>query len=179
MAVGGPHSESLCTAADPSRAGVGAQRGTCTLPQNCQNISPRSVATCPGLISELSQITLMGTRTGALSVGTALPSERRGQECALRPAPSAARRTDTAPAPSAARDCGAQQTHGWLGNSKREGALCYCRGGGGRVWGFLPFVFHRFSFPPPLSFFLRAYSMAVNHELLLRAGKMPSAVLPH
>lgn len=126
---------------------------TCTLSQNCQNISPRSVATCPGVISELSQITLFGTRTDAPSVGTALPSERRGQEGAPSPAPSAARRAGTAPAPRAARDCGAQQTHGWLGNSKREGALCYCRGGGGRVWGFLPFVFRRFSFPSPPSLF--------------------------
>lgn len=73
---------------------------TCTLTQNCQNISPRSVATCPGVISELSQITLFGTRTDAPSVGTALPSERRGQEGAPSPAPSAARRAGTAPAPS-------------------------------------------------------------------------------
>lgn len=147
----GPHSGFLRTAADPGRAG--AQRGP--VPALCHRTAKISPLAPWQLVPESSRSCLRLHCSGPALTRRpwALRCRRNAAGRKALPAPLPARPDGRARPRLPARDCGAQQTHGWLGNSKREGALCYCRGGGGRVWGFLPFVFRRFSFPSPPSLF--------------------------
>lgn len=174
----GPHSGFLRTAADPGRAG--AQRGP--VPALCHRTAKISPLAPWQLVPESSRSCLRLHCSGPALTRRpwALRCRRNAAGRKALPAPLPARPDGRARPrlPELPGTAGhSKPTAGWgTANGKEPSAIVV-----GAVVGFGAFCLLfsvGFLSLPPLLFFLRAYSMAVNHELLLTAGKMPSAVLP-